>query len=248
MPAASATIPTASATPVPAGAVPIPAGFARVLTPLASAAEARPARPQTTVLDGQRLREARRQRGLSQERLAHQSGMSPATVARLERQRRPRCRPRTLARLAAALDVRPAAITPALGAAPDPAGPVPSPAVPSPAVPSPAVPSPAAPDPAVPGSTPAAAGPRPVASALDSILTGAGELTGCLLTCARLSAEFGSYYIRAERSHYRRRPHYIATARQLDTRPYAIVTPDPAELRAQLIAAQPAARRPPSRS
>jgi hypothetical protein len=140
--------------------------------------------------------------------------MSPATVARLERQRRPRCRPRTLARLAAALDVRPAAITPALGAAPDPAVP----------------------------------GPRPVSSALDSIPTGAGELTGCLLTCARLSAEFGSYYIRAERSHYRRRPRYIATARQLGTRPYAIVTPDPAELRAQLIAAQPAARRPLSRS
>jgi transcriptional regulator with XRE-family HTH domain len=214
MPAASATIPTASAIPVPAGAVPISAGSARVLTPPASAAEVRPARPQTTVLDGQRLREARRQRGLSQERLAHQSGMSPATVARLERQRRPRCRHRTLARLAAALDVRPAAITPALGVALDPAGP----------------------------------GPRPVASAPDSIPTGAGELTGCLLTCARLSAEFGSYYIRSERSHYRRRPRYVATARQLDTRPYAIVTPDPAELRAELVAAQPAACRPLSRS
>lgn len=221
MPAASATIPTASTAPVPAGAVPIPAGSARVLTPPASAAGARPGRPQTTVLDGQRLREVRRQRGLSQERLAHQAGMSPATVARLERQRRPRCRHRTLARLATALDVDPAAITPVLGVAPDPAG---------------------------PGPRPAAAGPRPAAPAPDPIPTGAGELTGCLLTCARLSAEFGSYCIRAERSHYRRRPRYIATARQLGTRPYVIVTPDPAELRAELIAAQPTARRPFNRS
>jgi transcriptional regulator with XRE-family HTH domain len=196
MPAAISTIQTARAAPVPAdsaGALTTPA--------------ARPGRPQSTVLDGQRLREARRQRGLSQERLAHQAGLSPATVARLERQRRPRCRHRTLARLAAALDVNPAAITPVLGVARDPARP----------------------------------GPRPAAPAPDSVPTGAGEMTGCLLTCARLSAEFGSYYIRAERSHYRRRPRYIATARQLGTRPYAIVTHDPAELRAELIAAQPQA-------
>jgi transcriptional regulator with XRE-family HTH domain len=164
---------------------------------------------QTTVLDVQRLREARRQRGLSQERLAHQAGLSPATVARLERQRRPRCRHRTLARLAAALDVNPAAVTPVLGVAPDPAAP----------------------------------GPRPAASAPNPIPTGAGagacEMTVCLLTCARLSAEFSSYHIRVDRSHYRRRPRYIATARQIGTRPYAIVTADPAELHAELIAARP---------
>jgi hypothetical protein len=196
MPAASATIPSVSAAPVPAGS-------ARALTTPA----ARPGRPQTTVLDGQRLREARRQRGLSLERLAHQAGWSPATVARLERQRRPSCRHRTLARLAAALDLDPAAITPVLGVAPDSAAP----------------------------------GPRLAATAPDPVPTGPGEMTACLLTCAGLSAEFGSYDIRADRSHYRRRPRFIATARQLGTRPYAIVTADPAELRAELIAAKPQA-------
>jgi transcriptional regulator with XRE-family HTH domain len=198
MPAAISTIQTARAAPDPADS-------ARALTTPA----ARPGRPQTIVLDGQRLREARRQRGLSQERLAHQAGLSPATVARLERQRRPRCRHRTLARLAAALDVNPAAVTPVLGVAPDPAAP----------------------------------GPRPAASAPNPIPTGAGagacEMTVCLLTCARLSAEFSSYHIRVDRSHYRRRPRYIATARQIGTRPYAIVTADPAELHAELIAARP---------
>jgi len=38
------------------------------------------------VVDGQRLRFLRRQHGLSQETLAYQAGISPATVARLERQ------------------------------------------------------------------------------------------------------------------------------------------------------------------
>jgi transcriptional regulator with XRE-family HTH domain len=199
MPAAISTIQAASAAPDPADS-------ARALTMPA----ARPGRPQTTVLDGQRLREARRQRGLSQERLAHQAGLSPATVARLERQRRPCCRHRTLARLAAALDLDPAAITPVLGVAPAPAAP----------------------------------SPRPAAAAPDSVPTGPVEMTGCLLTCARLSAEFGSHHIRADHSHYRRRPRYIATARQFGTRPYAIVTADPAELRAELIAAQPSGRRP----
>ena len=58
----------------------------------------------TTVLNGRRLRELRREHGLSQEALADRAGISLATVARLERQSRAACRGRTLARLAAALD------------------------------------------------------------------------------------------------------------------------------------------------
>lgn len=68
------------------------------------------ARRWTTVLDGQRLRQLRRQHGLSQEKLADRAGISRATVARLERQSRPPCRCRTVARLAAALGEHPAAI------------------------------------------------------------------------------------------------------------------------------------------
>ena len=71
-----------------------------------------PARPLVFVLDGQRLRQLRRQRGMSQEALADRAGMSVATVGRLERQDRPSCRGRTLARLAAVLGERPAAIMP----------------------------------------------------------------------------------------------------------------------------------------
>ncbi|HUY44910.1 MAG TPA: helix-turn-helix transcriptional regulator [Streptosporangiaceae bacterium] len=66
----------------------------------------------TTVLDGQRLRELRSQRGLSQGELANRAEVSPATVARLER--RAPCRTRTLARLAAVLGEHPSAIAPAL--------------------------------------------------------------------------------------------------------------------------------------
>jgi transcriptional regulator with XRE-family HTH domain len=62
------------------------------------------------VLDGKRLRQLRRQRGLSQEKLADRAGISTATVARLERHPYPSCRGRTLARLAAALGEHPAAI------------------------------------------------------------------------------------------------------------------------------------------
>lgn len=61
-------------------------------------------------IDGQRLRELRRQRGLSQEVLADRAGVSAATVGRLERCGRPSCRGRTLARLAAVLGEHPAAI------------------------------------------------------------------------------------------------------------------------------------------
>jgi predicted transcriptional regulator len=45
-----------------------------------------PARPQVFVLDGQRLRQLRRQHGLSQQDLVDQAGISLTTVARLERQ------------------------------------------------------------------------------------------------------------------------------------------------------------------
>ncbi len=67
----------------------------------------------TTVLDGHQLRRLRQQRGLSQERLASQAGISLTAVTRLERQPSAPCRCRTLARLAAALGVQPATLTPA---------------------------------------------------------------------------------------------------------------------------------------
>jgi transcriptional regulator with XRE-family HTH domain len=85
----------------------------------ATPATQRPARSWTTVLDGQQLRQLRRQRELSQEKLADLAGVSPATVARLERQHHSRCRGRTLARLAAALGERPAAISPRESASAD---------------------------------------------------------------------------------------------------------------------------------
>lgn len=65
----------------------------------------------TTVIDGQRLRELRRQRALSQVELAWLAGVSAHTVSKLERQPPSCCRSRTLARLAAALGESPAAIT-----------------------------------------------------------------------------------------------------------------------------------------
>jgi DNA-binding Xre family transcriptional regulator len=96
---------------------------------LASAGSGRLARPQTTILDGRRLRRLRRERGLSQEKLADRAGISVTTVARLERQARASCRGRTLGRLAAALGEEPTTIAcpepdhgrPALG----PSAPVP---------------------------------------------------------------------------------------------------------------------------
>jgi DNA-binding XRE family transcriptional regulator len=87
---------------------------------LASARTTRPAEQWTAVLDGPRLRHLRRLHGLSQEKLADQAGISPATVARLERQARPSCRTRTMARLAAALGEHPATITRAITPAPRP--------------------------------------------------------------------------------------------------------------------------------
>ena len=74
-------------------------------------ARPRLAQPQTFAVDGQRLQHLRRQRGLSQEGLAAQAGLSLTTVARLERQMSAPCRGRTLARLARALGEHPATTT-----------------------------------------------------------------------------------------------------------------------------------------
>jgi transcriptional regulator with XRE-family HTH domain len=74
----------------------------------------RPGRRWFTVLDGHRLRHLRRQRRLSREQLAGQAGISPATVARLERQPAAPCRRRTLGRLARALGEDPACLAPAM--------------------------------------------------------------------------------------------------------------------------------------
>lgn len=67
--------------------------------------------PHTFILDGQRLRQLRRQRGLSQEELAEQAGVSLTTVGRLERQACASCRGWTLGRLARALGEHPATTT-----------------------------------------------------------------------------------------------------------------------------------------
>jgi DNA-binding transcriptional regulator YiaG len=49
-----------------------------------ASATTRPPQRWTTVLDGDRLRQLRRQRDLSQEKLADLAGISSATVARLD--------------------------------------------------------------------------------------------------------------------------------------------------------------------
>jgi transcriptional regulator with XRE-family HTH domain len=63
-------------------------------------------------VDGHRLRQLRREQQLSQEALASRAGISASTVGQLERQARPVCRGRTLARLAAALGTQPTALMP----------------------------------------------------------------------------------------------------------------------------------------
>jgi transcriptional regulator with XRE-family HTH domain len=68
----------------------------------------RPADRWTTAIDGQQLRQLRRQQGLTQVALARQAQVSAAAVARLERQIQTSCRSRTLVRLAAALGTEPA--------------------------------------------------------------------------------------------------------------------------------------------
>jgi transcriptional regulator with XRE-family HTH domain len=64
------------------------------------------------VVDGRRVRQLRRQHGLSPAELAGRAGIGLSTVTRLERVRQRRCRTRTLARLAAALGQPPAALIP----------------------------------------------------------------------------------------------------------------------------------------
>jgi anti-sigma regulatory factor (Ser/Thr protein kinase) len=54
-------------------------------------------------LDGQRVRELRIGRGLSQERICQQAGISTATIRRLEAERWPTCRGRTAALIAGPL-------------------------------------------------------------------------------------------------------------------------------------------------
>ena len=61
----------------------------------------------TTAIDGQLLRQMRRQRGLSRERLADLAGVSLTTVARLERPSMQPCRTWTLYRLAHVLEQHP---------------------------------------------------------------------------------------------------------------------------------------------
>jgi DNA-binding XRE family transcriptional regulator len=65
----------------------------------------------TTILDGGRRRQLRRQHELSQEQLATHAGISLTTIGSLERQPSALCRTRT-GRLAA-LDEEPARLTPA---------------------------------------------------------------------------------------------------------------------------------------
>ena len=76
-----------------------------------NSARPRSGQPQTFILDGQQLRHLRRQRGLSQEELAGQAGLSVTTVGRLERQASAPCRGRTLGRPARALGEHPATTT-----------------------------------------------------------------------------------------------------------------------------------------
>ena len=64
------------------------------------------------VVDGARVRQLRRQHGLSPAQLAGKAGIGLSTVSRIERQSRRSCRTRTLARLAAALNQSPAALIP----------------------------------------------------------------------------------------------------------------------------------------
>jgi transcriptional regulator with XRE-family HTH domain len=73
------------------------------------------ARRWTAVIVGERIRELRRQRGISQKDLADRAGISPDTLSRLERQLRTSCRTRTIVRLAAALGEEPTSISPSIG-------------------------------------------------------------------------------------------------------------------------------------
>jgi transcriptional regulator with XRE-family HTH domain len=62
--------------------------------------------PDHTVVDSERLRRLRRERGFSQLGLAIHAGVGLTTLERIEREFRPRCRNFTVARLAIALGER----------------------------------------------------------------------------------------------------------------------------------------------
>jgi transcriptional regulator with XRE-family HTH domain len=66
--------------------------------------------PLSYCIDSGRLRQLRRQHGMSQEKLAWDSGIGLRTLARLECESLPRCRPRTLYRLARVLGADPYAL------------------------------------------------------------------------------------------------------------------------------------------
>lgn len=90
---------------ITAASPPGPAASVRALLPAA-----RPLPPYTAIIDGHRLRQLRRQHGLSQETLAHKARIGLTTLVRLESQGRPRCRTYTLAQLAAVLNEDPETI------------------------------------------------------------------------------------------------------------------------------------------
>ena len=76
----------------------------------AAGSASRPASPRTAsaqrwyvTLDGKRVRDLRIGRGLSQERVCQQAGISTATIRRLEAERWPTCRSRTAALIAGPL-------------------------------------------------------------------------------------------------------------------------------------------------
>jgi transcriptional regulator with XRE-family HTH domain len=62
------------------------------------------------ILDGARLHRLRIEHGLTKAGLAHRAGLSPATVANLERDPERRCYARTAVRLATALALPPTAL------------------------------------------------------------------------------------------------------------------------------------------
>lgn len=75
-------------------------------------------------LDGQRLRDLRTERGLSQKSVCEQAGIHPKTISRLEAERWPTCRGRTAALIARTLGTSPESL---LAPVPDPSDGQPAP-------------------------------------------------------------------------------------------------------------------------
>jgi hypothetical protein len=58
---------------------------------------------------------------------------------------------------------------------------------------------------------------------------------GIMDTCSGLAEDLGDrYHVRVDGSDPSRAVRYVATARRLETHPYAVITADPAELRRAL--------------